>query len=103
MTVPGEARTRELWLDQRQIIFRSRPRPDVTLAGVMNEPGDDGWELVTDSQPCTGYHGGRYTFKRERTRSSGFIGEAHIRTGTTKPHDTSRRREPKGFLEYNPQ
>ena len=68
MTVPGEARTRELWLDQRQIIFRSRARPDITLAGVMNELGDDGRELVTDSQPFTGYHGGCYTFKREKTR-----------------------------------
>ena len=58
----------ELWLDQRQIIFRSRPRPDITLAGVMNELGDEGWELVTYSQPFTGYHGGCYTFKREKAR-----------------------------------
>lgn len=58
----------ELWLDQRQIIFRSRPRPDITLGGVMNELGDDGWELVTYSQPFTGYHGGCYTFKREKGR-----------------------------------
>ena len=34
----------------------------------MNELGEDGWELVTDSQPFTGYHGGCYTFKREETR-----------------------------------
>ena len=56
----------ELWLDDRQIISRSHPQRDVTLVGLMNELGDQGWELTTYAQPFTGYHGGCYTFKRQK-------------------------------------
>ena len=55
----------ELWLDDRQLISRSHPQRDVTLVGLMNELGEQGWELVTYAQPFTGYHGGCYTFKRQ--------------------------------------
>ena len=55
----------ELWLDEQQLISRGRPQQDVTLVGLMNELGSQGWELVTYAQPFTGYHGGCYTFKRE--------------------------------------
>ena len=41
----------ELWLDDRQIISRSHPQRDVTLVGLMNELGDQGWELTTYAQP----------------------------------------------------
>ena len=54
----------ELWLDDQQLISRSHPQRDVTLVGLMNELGLQGWELVTYAQPFTGYHGGCYTFKR---------------------------------------
>ena len=54
----------ELWLDDRQLISRNHPQRDVTLVGLMNELGLQGWELVTYAQPFTGYHGGCYTFKR---------------------------------------
>ena len=56
----------ELWLDDRQLISRSHPQRDVTLVGLMNELGEQGWELVTYAQPFTGYHGGCYTFKRQK-------------------------------------
>ena len=56
----------ELWLDDRQLISRSHPQRDVTLVGLMNELGEQGWELVTYAQPFTGYHGGCYTFKRPK-------------------------------------
>ena len=59
----------ELWLDDQQLISRNRPQRDVTLVGLMNELGSQGWELVTYAQPFTGYLGGCYTFKR-RTESS---------------------------------
>ena len=54
----------ELWLDDQQLISRNHPQRDVTLVGLMNELGLQGWELVTYAQPFTGYHGGCYTFKR---------------------------------------
>ena len=54
----------ELWLDDRQLISRGHPQRDVTLVGLMNELGEQGWELVTYAQPFTGYHGGCYTFGR---------------------------------------
>ena len=54
----------ELWLDDQQLISRSHPQREVTLVGLMNELGLQGWELVTYAQPFTGYHGGCYTFKR---------------------------------------
>ena len=56
----------ELWLDDRQLISRSHPQNGVTLVGLMNELGDQGWELMTYAQPFTGYHGGCYTFKRPK-------------------------------------
>ena len=56
----------ELWLDDRQLISRSHPQRDVSLVGLMNELGEQGWELVTYAQPFTGYHGGCYTFKRQK-------------------------------------
>jgi len=55
----------ELWLDENQLISRRHPQQDVTLVGLMNELGNQGWELVTYAQPFTGYHGGCYTFKRK--------------------------------------
>lgn len=54
----------ELWLDDQQIISRRHPQRSVTLVGLMNELGSQGWELATYAQPFTGYHGGCYTFKR---------------------------------------
>ena len=73
----------ELWLDDRQLISRSHPQRDVTLVGLMNELGEQGWELVTYAQPFTGYHGGCYTFKRQK-RAGGseragvdVLGHAH--------------------------
>ena len=56
----------ELWLDEQQLISRSHPQREVTLVGLMNELGEQGWELVSYAQPFTGYHGGCYTFKRPR-------------------------------------
>ena len=56
----------ELWLDDRQLISRSHPQRAVSLVGLMNELGEQGWELVTYAQPFTGYHGGCYTFKRQK-------------------------------------
>ena len=55
----------ELWLDDKQLISRNRPQ-QVSLVELMNELGSQGWELVTYAQPFTGYHGGCYTFKRQR-------------------------------------
>ena len=55
----------ELWLDEKQLISRRHPQQDVTLVGLMNELGQQGWELITYAQPFTGYHGGCYTFKRQ--------------------------------------
>lgn len=57
----------ELWLDDQQIISRRHPQRSVTLVGLMNELGSQGWELVTYAQPFTGYHGGCYTFKRHKS------------------------------------
>ena len=56
----------ELWLDDRPLISRNHPQRDVSLVGLMNELGDQGWELMTYAQPFTGYHGGCYTFKRPK-------------------------------------
>ena len=56
----------ELWLDEQQLISRSHPQREITLVGLMNELGEQGWELVAYAQPFTGYHGGCYTFKRPR-------------------------------------
>ena len=56
----------ELWLDEQQLISRSHPQREITLVGLMNELGEQGWELVSYAQPFTGYHGGCYTFKRPR-------------------------------------
>ena len=56
----------ELWLDDRQLISRSHPQRSITLVGLMNELGEQGWELMTYAQPFTGYHGGCYTFKRAK-------------------------------------
>ena len=55
----------ELWLDENQLISRRNPQHDITLVGLMNELGQQGWELITYAQPFTGYHGGCYTFKRQ--------------------------------------
>ena len=69
LRAPGKSWTgeiEELWLDDRQLISRSHPQRDVTLVGLMNELGEQGWELVTYAQPFTGYHGGCYTFKRQK-------------------------------------
>ena len=73
----------ELWLDDRQLISRSHPQRDVSLVGLMNELGEQGWELVTYAQPFTGYHGGCYTFKRQKCASAlkqaciDVLGHAH--------------------------
>ena len=56
----------ELWLNEQQLISRSHPQREITLVGLMNELGEQGWELVSYAQPFTGYHGGCYTFKRPR-------------------------------------
>ena len=56
----------ELWLDDEQLISRSQPQRDVSLVGLMNALGQQGWELVAYAQPFTGYHGGCYTFKRQK-------------------------------------
>jgi len=55
----------ELWLDDKQLISRRSPQ-QVSLVDLMNELGSQVWELVTYAQPFTGYHGGCYTFKRQR-------------------------------------
>ena len=52
--------------DGQQLISRSQPQRDVSLVGLMNELGQQGWELVAYAQPFTGYHGGCYTFKRQK-------------------------------------
>ncbi len=44
----------ELWLDDQQLISRSQPQRDVSLVGLMNELGQQGWELVAYAQPFTG-------------------------------------------------
>ena len=56
----------ELWIDNRHLISRNHRHPELTLVGLMNELGEQGWELTTYSQPFTGYHGGCYTFKRPK-------------------------------------
>ena len=43
----------ELWLDDQQLISRSQPQRDVSLVGLMNELGQQGWELVAYAQPFT--------------------------------------------------
>jgi len=53
----------EMWLDDKHLISHHNQR-SFTLVGVMNELGEQGWELMTFAQPFTGYHGGCYTFKR---------------------------------------
>ena len=55
----------ELWLDDKQLISRNQPQ-QVSLVELMNELGSQEGELVTYAQPFTGYHGGCYTFKRQR-------------------------------------
>ena len=55
----------ELWLDDKPLISRNHPQ-QVSLVELMNELGAQVWELVTYAQPFTGYHGGCYTFKRQR-------------------------------------
>ena len=54
----------ELWLDDKQLISRNQPQ-QVSLVELMNELGSQEWALVTYAQPCTGYHGGCYTFNRQ--------------------------------------
>ena len=40
---------------------------EVSLQRIdANGIGEQGWELVTYAQPFTGYHGGCYTFKRQK-------------------------------------
>ena len=33
---------------------------------LRSRESEQGWELVTYAQPFTGYHGGCYTFKRQK-------------------------------------
>ena len=56
----------ELWIDNRHLISRNHRHPELTLVGLMNKLGEQGWELTTYSQTFTGYHGGCYTFKRPK-------------------------------------
>ena len=61
----------ELWIDNRHLISRNHRHPELTLVGLMNELGEQGWELTTYSQPFTGYHGGCYTFKPRNNHPHG--------------------------------
>ena len=68
LRAPGQVLTgeiEELWL----MIASSSPEAThsvTSLVGLMNELGEQGWEPVTYAQPFTGYHGGCYTFKRQK-------------------------------------